>query len=145
MLLENHEPAVLSKMAVEGDRLLDPEPLHNDEAEGVAEREALVAIGSKECERLRFVSLANAFDAASGALDRLQELEGECSSVARPSEQKRVRLVNNSIGRHELPALTFTKLEEGACSDVRSIFDCREGEEATGVDEDALHSSRVSP
>jgi hypothetical protein len=35
-------------------------------------------------------------------------------------------------------------LEEVACSIVSGIFDCREGEEATRVDEDAPHSSRVS-
>jgi hypothetical protein len=62
-VLQDLEAAVLLKVPIEGDGFFDPQPLHDDEALGVAQRVCLVVVGTNQGDGARLISGADAFDA----------------------------------------------------------------------------------
>ena len=72
LLLKNAD-AILTKMAVERDCITDVHAFHDHEAQGVAERVALIGMPSEEVGRTLLVMLGDSHNLTQAVLDIIEE------------------------------------------------------------------------
>src|SRR3972149_5797983 len=87
---QHREPAVLPEVPIEGDGVLDPEPLHHDEGQGVAERIRLVLVRPKQVGRLLLIARAHAVDVAETVVELVEDPHSELPTIASAIRQKEI-------------------------------------------------------
>ena len=102
---ENREPPVLGEVPVEGYGLGDAEPLHHDEAHGVAQGVGLVGLLADERHGAGLVVGADALHAEGASLHGVDELESQLPAAPCAIDQQRVGLGHDEVGGDEIPAL----------------------------------------
>lgn len=61
-ILQHRETTVLAKVPIEGNRLVDLKPLHNDKAQRIAERIRLIVMTSNQFDSSVFVASENSLN-----------------------------------------------------------------------------------
>lgn len=139
--LQNREAAVLPKVAIEGNCVLDAQPFHHHEAERVAERVGLVLVGSNESDGMLLISQTDALNSALRTLKPIKELNGATTCFAGPHEKQRIGLDHNRVGGNQLPGLGVGTFEEVGSAFVELVLRDQKRVESSAVNEGAFHSS----
>jgi hypothetical protein len=98
------EPPVLPEVLVEGRRSPDPQALHDDEADRVAQRVGLVLVSTDELDGPAVIFARHVDDPREAGVNLIEEPAGELSRGRSPvdSQQERMRLVNHGRRRQEI-------------------------------------------
>lgn len=102
-VLQDDKPTVLVKVAVEGNRLVEVESFHHDEAQGIAEGVVLVSVLLQQPDCADLIGASNPLDPEGVGGDHVEEGNRSRPTRTRPHENERVSFDDDGVRRHELP------------------------------------------
>jgi hypothetical protein len=132
---QNFELAVLPEVLVEGRRSPDPQSIHHDEADRVAQRVGLVLVSTDELDCSAMIVARHVDKARETGVNLLEEPTGELSWGSSPvdSQQQGMRLVNHC--RRRQAGLSILA-EEVLGRSMMLVAVCESGVEHARIDED---------
>jgi len=137
------EAPILTKVPIEGDRLRDLEPFHDDEAERIAEGIALVGVPTNEPIGLNLVDNPHTLDRSEPLLHGIEETNGGTPALTGTVEQERVGFEDDGIRREEAPLALAQGGQQARRFGVARIVVDQVGIEAARVYEDRIHTLLV--
>lgn len=105
------ENTVLQEVAIEGEGMGDPKPIHRREAKGIGKRKGLVVVASDNLACSTFILQGDANYSGRTAIDLLEDAKR--SEVTESIEDESMRLGEDEVGGEEAPTLTDQPLLDG--------------------------------